>query len=139
MRANWVHEEMPWVAPTRGLSLTETTWPHQVLNDMISVGMMPSDNYLLPSPPAVRAGRRPQGQQITSNCQFPLCPSTAFSGLPPHKCDPTSNKHTKWVSFVFLCFICEKCRFRCVFLRFGTERDTVSKKTIGNMLCCWWC
>jgi hypothetical protein len=61
MRANWVHGQMPWIAPTRGLCQEENTWPHQVLTDMINMGMRKEDNYLLPSPPAVRAGRRPPG------------------------------------------------------------------------------
>ena len=61
MRANWVHETMPWVAPVRGLSDQPVQWQHAVLNDMITLGMSPTDDYLLPSPAAVRAGRRPPG------------------------------------------------------------------------------
>ena len=61
MRANWVNEQMPWIAPTRGLCQEQGTWPHQVLTGMINMGMREEDNYLLPSPPAVRAGRRPPG------------------------------------------------------------------------------
>ena len=61
MRANWVHENMPWIAPTRGLCAHTTPWHNQILNDMITIGMRPTDDYLLPSPAAVRAGRRPPG------------------------------------------------------------------------------
>lgn len=61
MRANWVHETMPWIAPVRGLLEEPSNWYNQVYQDMHTLGMNVEDEYLLPSPPAVRAGRRPPG------------------------------------------------------------------------------
>ena len=61
MRANWIKEEMPWIVPTRGLSPQPASWHARVTDDMHEVGMRGEDEYLLPSPPAVRAGRRPPG------------------------------------------------------------------------------
>ena len=61
MRANWVHEVMPWIAPTRGLLPDEHDWYNGLTADLQEIGMRPTDDYLLPSPQAVRAGRRPPG------------------------------------------------------------------------------
>ena len=59
MRANWIHETMPWIAPVRGLLAEPTDWHNQVFSDMQELGMNLEDEYVLPSPPAVRAGRGP--------------------------------------------------------------------------------
>lgn len=50
MRAHWIHEDMPWIAPTRGLSDHHSEWESQAPNDMFTLGMRQEDNYLLPSP-----------------------------------------------------------------------------------------
>ena len=60
-RANQIKETMAWIVPVGGIAHKQTHWDSTILNDMLEMLMRPTDGYLIPSPAAVRAQRRPPG------------------------------------------------------------------------------